>query len=270
MAVQDQVVFRDLESEPLRDIELAALDAAVKEFLDPPAVHAHDVVVMLALVQLENRGTAFEVMALDECGRLELGQHAIHGGEPDVLAVLQQRTIDFLGGQVAAMAAGQDLEDLDARQRDLEASLAKIAGFHGTLRRRGARRFRYDAPYHRPGLLTMRPPRPISGLTAVLLLAVVAAGCVYRMDIQQGNLLDVEQIDQVEVGMTRSQVRFLLGTPMVIDSFNPDRWDYVYRLQRGHSRKIEKRHLVVWFESDKVTRIEEPIALPRKSSAAAG
>lgn len=116
----------------------------------------------------------------------------------------------------------------------------------------------------------MRPPRPISGLTAVLLLAVVAAGCVYRMDIQQGNLLDVEQIDQVEVGMTRSQVRFLLGTPMVIDSFNPDRWDYVYRLQRGHSRKIEKRHLVVWFESDKVTRIEEPIALPRKSSAAAG
>lgn len=116
----------------------------------------------------------------------------------------------------------------------------------------------------------MRPPRPISGLTAVLLLAVVATGCVYRMDIQQGNLLDVEQIDQVEVGMTRSQVRFLLGTPMVIDSFNPDRWDYVYRLQRGHSRKIEKRHLVVWFESDKVTRIEEPIALPRKSSAAAG
>ncbi|HLG52338.1 MAG TPA: outer membrane protein assembly factor BamE [Steroidobacteraceae bacterium] len=117
----------------------------------------------------------------------------------------------------------------------------------------------------------MRPLRPIAVFFAgVLLLAFLGTGCVYRMDVQQGNLLDAEQIDQVEVGMTRSQVRFLLGTPMVIDSFNPDRWDYVYRLQRGHKRKIAKHHLVVWFEGDKVARIEEPIAVPRKESAAAG
>jgi outer membrane protein assembly factor BamE len=108
-------------------------------------------------------------------------------------------------------------------------------------------------------------------LTAIAaLLAALAAGCVYRMDIQQGNLLDPEQVEQVEVGMTRSQVRFLLGTPMVVDSFDPDRWDYVYRLRRGHSRNITKRHLVVWFEGDKVTRIEEPIPVPRKESAASG
>lgn len=114
----------------------------------------------------------------------------------------------------------------------------------------------------------MRPLRPsIRPAAAWLLLAFLATGCVYRMDIQQGNLLDAEQIDQVEVGMTRSQVRFLLGTPMVLDSFNPDRWDYVYRLQRGHKRKIGKHHLVIWFESDKVTRIEEPIPVPRKKPA---
>ena len=117
----------------------------------------------------------------------------------------------------------------------------------------------------------MRPSRPIPvSVAAMLLLAFLATGCVYRMDVQQGNLLDVEQIDQVEVGMTRSQVRFLLGTPMVIDSFDPDRWDYVYRLQRGHKRKIAKRHLVVWFEGDKVARVEELIAAPRKASVAAG
>ncbi len=110
--------------------------------------------------------------------------------------------------------------------------------------------------------------RPVIRLAAIV-LAAAAAGCVYRMDVQQGNLLDPEQIDQVEVGMTRSQVRFLLGTPMVVDSFDPDRWDYVYSLRRGHSRKVEKRHLVVWFEGDKVSRLEEPIPIPRTKTPAA-
>ena len=110
--------------------------------------------------------------------------------------------------------------------------------------------------------------RPMIRRLAGIVLAAAVAGCVYRMDIQQGNLLDPEQVDQVEVGMTRSQVRFLLGTPMVIDSFDPDRWDYVYSLRRGHSRKVEKRHLVVWFEGDKVTRIEEPLPIPRPEKPA--
>lgn len=111
----------------------------------------------------------------------------------------------------------------------------------------------------------MRPAVPCG----TLLLTMLLAGCVYRMDVQQGNLLDVEQVDQVEVGMTRSQVRFLLGTPMVIDSFDADRWDYVYSLRRGHSRDVTRRHLVVWFDGDKVTRIEEPIPLPRPVSSTA-
>ena len=99
--------------------------------------------------------------------------------------------------------------------------------------------------------------------SAVVLLALASSACVYRMDVQQGNLLDLEQVEQVEVGMTRSQVRFLLGTPMVIDSFNPERWDYIYSLRRGHERKVSRHHLVVWFEGDKVVRIEEPIPVPR-------
>ena len=113
----------------------------------------------------------------------------------------------------------------------------------------------------------MRPVPSIAALCGTCLLAVALQGCVYRVDIQQGNLLDVEQVDQVEVGMTRSQVRFLLGTPMVIDSFDADRWDYVYSLRRGHSREVTRRHLVVWFDGDKVARVEEPIPLPRPVSA---
>ena len=116
----------------------------------------------------------------------------------------------------------------------------------------------------------MRPVPQAATLAAALLLALLGAGCVYRMDVQQGNLLDVEQVEQVEVGMTRSQVRFLLGTPMVIDSFDADRWDYIYSLRRGHERQVTRRHLVVWFDGDKVTRIEEPIPLPRPASSTAG
>jgi outer membrane protein assembly factor BamE len=116
----------------------------------------------------------------------------------------------------------------------------------------------------------MRPvPRP-GALCASLLFALVLSACVYRMDVQQGNLLDAEQVDQVEVGMTRSQVRFLLGTPMVIDSFEADRWDYVYTLRRGHERNVTRRHLIVWFDGDKVTKVEEPGPMPRRASASPG
>ncbi|MGQ0384684.1 MAG: outer membrane protein assembly factor BamE [Gammaproteobacteria bacterium] len=112
----------------------------------------------------------------------------------------------------------------------------------------------------------MRP----AAIVVIALAAAFAAGCIYRMDIQQGNLLDAEQVDQLEVGMTRSQVRFLLGTPMVMDGFDAERWDYVYSLRRGHSRKLERRHLIVWFEGDRVTRVEEPLPLPRAPSPAPG
>jgi outer membrane protein assembly factor BamE len=115
----------------------------------------------------------------------------------------------------------------------------------------------------------MRPAPRLAAL-AVLAAAIGAGGCVYRMNVQQGNLLDAEQVEQLEVGMTRSQVRFLLGTPMVIDSFDANRWDYIYSLRQGRSRKVTKRHLVVWFDGDTVTRIEEPIPVPRPVSPVSG
>ena len=113
----------------------------------------------------------------------------------------------------------------------------------------------------------MRPAPNKAARAAALIAALALSACVYRMDVQQGNLLDAEDVYQVEVGMTRSQVRFLLGTPMVTDTFDKDRWDYVYSLRRGHERKVTKRHLVVWFEGDKVVRVEEPLPLPRPGSA---
>ena len=93
-------------------------------------------------------------------------------------------------------------------------------------------------------------------LIFALLAAAFLSGCVYRPDIQQGNLLSVKDIEQVQVGMTRSQVRFLLGTPMVSDPFAPHRWDYVYRMEYGRRRSVDSAHFIVHFEGDTVVKVE--------------
>jgi len=100
--------------------------------------------------------------------------------------------------------------------------------------------------------------RAAPSLILVLGVLLGSAGCVYRPTIQQGNLLKSEDVDQVTVGMTRSQVRYLLGTPMVADPFDPQRWDYIYTLQRGRERNRDRAHYIVHFEGDKVSRVEKP------------
>ena len=112
----------------------------------------------------------------------------------------------------------------------------------------------------------------IRQLTWLLLAAALfaGAGCVHRIDIQQGNFLDKEDIDRVAVGMTRVQVRALLGTPMVADPFRHERWDYVYYLKKGRLQKPERRHFIVFFdEGDKVTHIERPATVAAALSPAA-
>jgi outer membrane protein assembly factor BamE len=89
-----------------------------------------------------------------------------------------------------------------------------------------------------------------------LALALLLTSCVYRMNIQQGNYLESKTIDQLQVGMTRSQVRYLLGTPMVPDAFDDSRWDYVYYLKKGRLKAPEQRHLIVHFQDDKVASID--------------
>jgi len=95
---------------------------------------------------------------------------------------------------------------------------------------------------------------------AVFLLSAalaVSSGCVYRANIAQGNLIEQEDLDQLKVGMTKSQVRFLLGTPMVDDPFHLNRWDYVYYLKLGRKKASFQRWVSVFFENDLVVRIVE-------------
>jgi outer membrane protein assembly factor BamE len=91
----------------------------------------------------------------------------------------------------------------------------------------------------------------------------------YRIDIQQGNYLSAEMVSQLKEGMTREQVRFVLGTPLVTDVFHADRWDYVFYRELGNG-KIERRHLSVFFEDNKLKRFAGenlPTAAPPAAAA---
>lgn len=101
----------------------------------------------------------------------------------------------------------------------------------------------------------------VSWILAFSVLLVTPIACIYRIDIQQGNLLEETAIEQVSVGMTKSQVLFLLGTPMVADSFHTDRWDYTYYFKRGRSDDIERRWLIVYFDGDVVSSVEKDVPL---------
>lgn len=87
----------------------------------------------------------------------------------------------------------------------------------------------------------------------------------YRIDIQQGNLVTQEMVAKLKPGMTRSQVRFVLGSPLVVDPFRTDRWDYVYTLQK-QGRQFERRQVTVIFDGDKLARIEGDVKLEAAST----
>lgn len=94
-------------------------------------------------------------------------------------------------------------------------------------------------------------------LLLLLVTTLATVGCVYRAGISQGNLIKQDDLDQVEVGMTRNQIRFLLGTPMVDDPFHADRWDYVYYLKIGRQQADFTRWVSIFFEGDRVSEIRK-------------
>ena len=107
--------------------------------------------------------------------------------------------------------------------------------------------------------------RAIANYTLIVFLL---AGCsfgrfpgVYRINIEQGNILTQEMIDQLELGMTQRQVKFILGTPLIQDSLNQDRWDYRYLLRIGNDT-IEESLVTVYFDGDNLSNIEGDITPP--------
>ena len=91
-----------------------------------------------------------------------------------------------------------------------------------------------------------------------LLLSAVLAGCMlvpHKIDIQQGNYVDQEMVAKLKPDMTRSQVRFILGTPLVADVFHPNRWDYVYLTGKAGDVRRQRKITVV-FDGDRLKFID--------------
>jgi len=81
----------------------------------------------------------------------------------------------------------------------------------------------------------------------------------YKPDIEQGNVLTKEVVNRIRPGMHRRQVKYILGTPVIADSFHKNRWDYVYTFKKGGKKKIETKTLSLFFRNHKVVRIEGSI-----------
>lgn len=96
--------------------------------------------------------------------------------------------------------------------------------------------------------------KSLGGVTEVIPNALNKAPLIYRPPIQQGNVVSQEQVNELKPGMTKRQVKFLLGTPMLTDVFHANRWDYAYTFGEG-STPTDMRRVTVYFEDDRLVRI---------------
>jgi len=81
---------------------------------------------------------------------------------------------------------------------------------------------------------------------------------IYKLDVQQGNIITAEMLMGLKPGMTRAQVKYVLGTPLIQDSFHENRWDYIYKMIKD-DRLIEERHVVVRFADDELVDVKGDI-----------
>ena len=92
-------------------------------------------------------------------------------------------------------------------------------------------------------------------ITTIALISLSFSACVFQSSVQQGNFIEQEKVEQIEIGMTKNQIRFLMGTPMIDDPFNENRWDYVYFLKIGRNQAISKTWVSIIFDENTVSQI---------------
>lgn len=88
-----------------------------------------------------------------------------------------------------------------------------------------------------------------------IIAAFILSGCsefpgVYKIDIPQGNVVTQEMVDKLRPGMTQSQVRYVMGTPLITDSFNENRWDYLYRFKSGETGSTVQERIQLMFDNE--------------------
>jgi outer membrane protein assembly factor BamE len=102
----------------------------------------------------------------------------------------------------------------------------------------------------------------------IISVVIFINGCTIHIpDVQQGNVLEPDVLAQLHPGLSKKQVQFLMGTPIVRDAFHPERWDYVYLFASQGSKTIRQR-VTIFFDGDAVSRIEtDGINIPKAAPA---
>ena len=100
-----------------------------------------------------------------------------------------------------------------------------------------------------------RFPRVAMRLIAAFLISIAISGCVYKIDVQQGNYITQDLVDKLQPGMTKAEVKGLLGTPLLADAFHADRWDY-YFSNKPHRMPLETARVSITFKDEKLVSVE--------------
>lgn len=299
-------MFLNGEAAFFRDFLLSRFNFWVVKFFDPATVDAHQMVVMLVVIQFKNSFAGFKMMALQNAGLFKLGQNSVNGSQTDILLFRQQQAVDVFCGQMAVGSTFKQVEDLEAGACHLEAnafevtrmthripSCAALLGFGydtgfacaaGALPQYGAVS---GAHVVVPGYCKFvdgnrmfLPTSPVVRLTSFLgvMAAFGLSGCAevpkvvheYRIDIQQGNVVTQEMVSQLKPGLSYEQVRFILGSPVLTDVFHKDRWDYAYRLRKGSNGDVESRRFSVFFVDGKLARVAGDVVAADGEAVPAG
>lgn len=242
------------------DLVLKPFNGFVVEFDDLAAFQADHVVVMFLLGNLEQGMTTIEVMANDQASGFELSQYAVHGGQADIFTSIQQRLVDVLGAEMSLHVPGllENLQDLDAGKRDFKpcpAQFMVLVG-HG-----------YSSQYRGGSVMIDQSNDSeewgqMQNLIKTVIFSfvlVLVSGCsyfgVYKRDLAQGNLITEDMLAQLEPGMSREQVQYVMGSPLLEAPFDEDQWDYVFLLDEAYGGVIYKR-LTLTFDDNRLVDMQ--------------
>ena len=129
---------------------------------------------------------------------------------------------------------------------------------------------RYYASVIFDNTASLRMKKLLIIMTCIASLSITACSryhLVHKIDIQQGNVITQDEVNLLEPGMSRRQVQFIMGSPMIADVFHQDRWDYVYLLAPGYGETIEER-VTLFFDNDQLSRITGTLHPDEAGSAA--
>lgn len=249
-----------IEAGLFRNRVLAFLDHLVVKLFNLAALHAHDMVMVITDAEFEDRVPTLEMMPRDKARCFELGQDAIHGGQADFLTAFQQQFVHIFRAQVPAVGTFKDGEDFYTRYRDFQTGFFQI----GVIQLVSPVDLAKCIPFQFVRCDNTGMRTQMQNILILVLVGGLAAGCswtpldsvVYKLDIKQGNIIEQSDINQLRPGMEKRQVQFLMGSPMIVDTFNQDRWEYIYRRHLSGSAPSENTRVSLFFDNNKLVRIE--------------